>query len=77
MKKRNFLIAALIIVGMLMIVSCTESSAAKKISDNKPGPWQQIGQLNDNDIKAIYTFLKTTKPIRNIVPAPKTLEELD
>lgn len=41
-----------------------------------PMPWPQFSILNDADIKAIYTFLKSTKPIKNVVPAPKTLAEL-
>lgn len=41
-----------------------------------PMPWPQFSILNDADIKAIYTFLKSTKPVKNVVPAPKTLEEL-
>ena len=41
-----------------------------------PMPWHNIGKLNDNDLKAVFTFLKSTKPIDNLVPAPKTLAEL-
>ncbi|MGZ8525756.1 MAG: c-type cytochrome [Chitinophagaceae bacterium] len=41
-----------------------------------PMPWPQFSILNDADIKAIYTFLQSTKPVRNVVPAPKTLSEL-
>jgi len=41
-----------------------------------PMPWPQFSILNDADIKAIYTFLKSTKPVKNVVPAPKTLAEL-
>lgn len=42
-----------------------------------PMPWPQFSILSDADIKAIYTFLKSTKPVRNVVPAPKTFEELN
>jgi hypothetical protein len=34
-----------------------------------PMPWQGIGQLNDNDLKSIFAFLKTTNPVNNIAPA--------
>lgn len=42
-----------------------------------PMPWQNFGQMSDEDIKAIYTFLKSTKPVRNVVPAPRSLKELN
>lgn len=35
-----------------------------------PMPWQAYGTLKDEDIKAIYDYLKSTKPVHNIVPAP-------
>ena len=35
-----------------------------------PMPWQNFKNLNDNDLKAIFAFLKTTKPVHNIVPQP-------
>jgi Cytochrome c len=41
-----------------------------------PMPWQNFSKLSDTDIKAIYAFLKTTKPVENVVPAPKSLAEL-
>ncbi len=41
-----------------------------------PMPWPQFSILKDEDIKAIYTFLKSTKPVHNVVPAPVTPQEL-
>lgn len=35
-----------------------------------PMPWPTIGQMNDKDLKAIYAYLKTIKPINNQVPEP-------
>jgi hypothetical protein len=35
-----------------------------------PMPWQMYRNFTDDEIKAIFAFLKTTKPIRNIVPGP-------
>ncbi|HZQ59913.1 MAG TPA: diheme cytochrome c-553, partial [Casimicrobiaceae bacterium] len=35
-----------------------------------PMPWQQIGKLTDRDLRAIYAYLKSLKPIDNQVPAP-------
>lgn len=41
-----------------------------------PMPWQNFGQLTDNDLKAMLAYLKTTKPIHNVVPAPIPPTEL-
>jgi cytochrome c553 len=36
-----------------------------------PMPWPLYAQaLKDEDVSAIYAYLKTTKPIHNVVPAP-------
>jgi mono/diheme cytochrome c family protein len=35
-----------------------------------PMPWQVIGQMTDQDLKAIYAYLRTIKPIHNEVPQP-------
>ena len=41
-----------------------------------PMPWQNFKNLNDEDLNAIFLYLKSTKPINNVVPAPKQLSEL-
>lgn len=35
-----------------------------------PMPWQVYKNMSDTDLRSIFAYLKTTKPIRNIVPAP-------
>lgn len=35
-----------------------------------PMPWQNYTNISDNDLKAIFTYLKSTKPVRNNVPDP-------
>ncbi len=35
-----------------------------------PMPWPGIAQMTDDDLKSIYTFLRSLKPISNQVPAP-------
>jgi mono/diheme cytochrome c family protein len=35
-----------------------------------PMPWQPIGQSTDEDLKAIFTYLKSLPPVRNKVPDP-------
>jgi cytochrome c553 len=35
-----------------------------------PMPWQSLAQVNDDDLKAIFAYLKSLPPIKNVVPAP-------
>ena len=35
-----------------------------------PMPWENFGKLSDEDLRSIYAFLKTTKPVNNTVPQP-------
>lgn len=35
-----------------------------------PMPWQSIGQMKDEDLKAIFAYLKSLPPISNKVPDP-------
>lgn len=35
-----------------------------------PMPWQVYRNMNDDDLKSIFLYLKSSKPVRNIVPAP-------
>jgi len=35
-----------------------------------PMPWFAYRNLNDEDLKSIFAFLKTTRPVENVVPAP-------
>lgn len=35
-----------------------------------PMPWQTVGQMTDDDLKAIFAYLKSLPPIENQVPAP-------
>jgi hypothetical protein len=35
-----------------------------------PMPWQAIGQLNNEDLKAIFAYLKSLTPVKNQVPDP-------
>jgi hypothetical protein len=34
-----------------------------------PMPWQNFRNLTDGDIKAIFYYLKSTRPFKNVVPA--------
>ena len=35
-----------------------------------PMPWENFAHLTDTDLKSMLAYLKTTKPIKNVVPAP-------
>jgi len=35
-----------------------------------PMPWQTIGQMTDEDLKALFAYLKSIKPVHNAIPAP-------
>lgn len=35
-----------------------------------PMPWQSYRNLSDDELKAIFAYLKSTKPINNMVPPP-------
>lgn len=42
-----------------------------------PMPWVVYRNLSDEDLKSIFSYLKTTKSVENVVPAPKSLLELN
>jgi hypothetical protein len=35
-----------------------------------PMPWQMYSNFTDDDLKAVFTYLQSIKPVHNIVPAP-------
>lgn len=35
-----------------------------------PMPWEMIRNMTDNELKAVFAYLKSIKPVNNIVPAP-------
>lgn len=35
-----------------------------------PMPWFNFAKLTDEDLEAMYVYLQSTKPVKNIVPAP-------
>jgi hypothetical protein len=41
-----------------------------------PMPWFAYKNMSDDDLKSIFAYLKTTKPVNNVVPAPKPLSAL-
>ncbi|HEU5290915.1 MAG TPA: diheme cytochrome c-553 [Cyclobacteriaceae bacterium] len=41
-----------------------------------PMPWVMYKNFTDEDLKAIFTYLRSIKPVHNIVPAPIAPEDL-
>jgi mono/diheme cytochrome c family protein len=35
-----------------------------------PMPWQNLAAMTDDDLKAVYAYLRTIPPLHNAVPAP-------
>ena len=42
-----------------------------------PMPWQVYGMKSDEDLKAIYAYLKSLKPIHNKVPEPTSPDKMN
>jgi Cytochrome c len=41
-----------------------------------PMPWSVYKNMTDEDLRAIFAYLKTTRPVDNVVPAPIALSDL-
>ncbi|HLF63294.1 MAG TPA: hypothetical protein VI603_06065 [Saprospiraceae bacterium] len=41
-----------------------------------PMPWQYYGKLNDDDLAAIFVYLKSITPVRNVPPPPIPPDQL-
>jgi hypothetical protein len=35
-----------------------------------PMPWTNFATIRDDDVKAIFAYLKSTRPVKNVVPMP-------
>lgn len=41
-----------------------------------PMPWQMYQHLTDDDLRAVFTYLKSLPPVNNLVPAPVSPEKI-
>lgn len=41
-----------------------------------PMPWQNYSKMNEDDVRAIFAYLKTTKPVKNVEPPIKPFTDL-
>lgn len=61
-------------------ITAIRKGKSKGLENNRsllpPMPWFSYKNLSDEDLKSIYAYLKTTKPVSNVVPAPKMFSEL-
>lgn len=52
---------------------CIREGKWKGLEGNRqllpPMPWQDFAQMKDEELKAIFAYLKSTKPVKNVVPA--------
>jgi hypothetical protein len=35
-----------------------------------PMPWEDLGRMSDDDLKAMFAYLKSLPPVKNQVPEP-------
>lgn len=40
-----------------------------------PMPWQNLNALSDDDLRAVFSYLRSLPPLHNRVPAPKVSDE--
>lgn len=61
-------------------ITAIRKGKSKGIESNRnllpPMPWQNFNHLSDEDLSAIFAYLKSTKPVHNVVPAPKAPAQL-
>jgi hypothetical protein len=54
-------------------IKCLREGKWKGLDNSRPllppMPWQNLGKLNDGDIRSIFAYLKSVKPVQNEVPA--------
>lgn len=50
---------------------------AKGLKDNRPllppMPWINFKNMTDEDLRAMFYYLKSTKPVKNVVPFPRPI----
>ncbi len=53
-------------------INCLRKGNYKGLENTRPlmppMPWQDYSQMTDDEIKAIFAYLKSTKPVHNVVP---------
>ena len=61
-------------------ITAIRNGKAKGIKEGRdllpPMPWFVYKNMTDEDLKSIFAYLQTTRPVENRVPAPKPFKEL-
>ncbi len=56
-------------------ITAIRKGKSKGIETNRdllpPMPWQMYSNMSDDELKAIFAYLKSIKPIQNVVPEPE------
>ncbi|MGI8950245.1 MAG: hypothetical protein ACR2FN_01540 [Chitinophagaceae bacterium] len=80
MKLQSIIFSFVIIFAACLFSECSQNKTAggssASASDSldsarqilPPMPWQFFKNMNDGELKAIFAYLKSTKPIHNVVP---------
>lgn len=62
-------------------ITALRKGKSKGIESNRdllpPMPWQMYRHMTDQDIEAVFTYLKSLTPQDNLVPAPVSPEQLE
>jgi hypothetical protein len=40
-----------------------------------PMPWFSVAELTDDDLRAVFAYLRSLPPVKNAVPVPMTLDD--
>ncbi len=80
MKRGGYLVSIMGCDDCQQFKTALTQGKAKDLEKSRdllpPMPWQGFRNLHDEDITAIFLYLKSVKPVENIVPEPKQLSEL-
>lgn len=55
-------------------IRCIREGKLKGLENSRqllpPMPWQDLARMTDGELKAVFAYLKSIKPIHNVVPLP-------
>lgn len=58
-------------------ITCIRTGKSKGLASGRPMlppmPWMSIAKLSDEDLRAIFAYLQSTKPVANVVPANRPI----
>ena len=61
-------------------IKCIREGKHKGMDNTRPllppMPWQKYAQATDEDLRAIFYYLRSTPPVNNVVPVPEPLHKV-